>query len=243
MRYFFAYVVIIGFLLGCTTPPDRLALVPTDKLASSWWKERHEKVLSELQADPQLILIGNSILHALDNQDREEVRMKYLDRYQAVNMGFSADRTENVIWRLQNGELEGINPKVAILLIGTNNTDGNHFMQVTHPEELSAAIWKICSIIGTRLPDTQILLLGILPYGYTLNYRDHINKATNKIIADFPTRNKNIHYKDIGNIYLDKDGKVRSDLMPDFLHPNVQGHMLMFEALDSKIQSLMGKFD
>lgn len=235
---------IIFFVTGavfwaCQNQDGRLALTPADKLGQSWWKERHEKVLAELKRDPQLILIGNSILHTLDEADREKVWSEYLDKYRAVNMGFSGDRTENVIWRLQNGELEGIQPRVALLLIGTNNTDGNHYLHITPPEELSAAIWKICRIIREKLPHTEILLMGILPYGYKPNYRDNINKMTNRIIRDFPQRNPHIHYMDIGHIYLDESGKVRKDLMPDFLHPNAEGHMLMFEALMPEISKLM----
>ncbi len=236
-------ILVLSIILfwGCHGRYDRSALIPTDKLNQSWWKERHEKVLSELKKDPGLILIGNSILHSLDEEDRGAVWSEYLNQYRAVNMGFSGDRTENVIWRLENGELEGIHPKVALLLIGTNNTDGNHYEKVTQPEELSEAIWKICEIIREKLPETEILLMGILPYGYKPNYRDHINKMTNKIIKNFPHRNPHIHYVDIGSIYLDEAGKVRKDLMPDFLHPNAEGHMLMFKALTPEIKRLMNK--
>ncbi len=91
---------------------------------------------------------------------------QYLNDLDAVNMGISGDRTENVIWRLQNGAIDGINPKVATLLIGTNNTDGNHYLEISTAEELAEGIWKICEIIREKLPDTEIVLLGILPYGY-----------------------------------------------------------------------------
>lgn len=241
MRNIIIFIFGISLFTGCQVQPDGSALEPTDKLNQSWWKERHELVLSKLHKDPQLILIGNSILHALDEEDRQDVWEKYLNLYRTVNMGFSGDRTENVIWRLQNGELDGIHPSVALILIGTNNTDGNHYKQITQPKELAAAIWKISHIIRERLPETQILLLGILPYGYKPNYRDNINKATNEIIKSFSQKDKHIHYMDIGSIYLDENGKVRKDLMPDFLHPNEKGHMLMFEALSSEISSLMNQ--
>ncbi len=148
--------------------------------------ERHQTILSRLTKNPELILIGNSIIHSLDNENRQEVWEKYLDRYRAVNMGFSGDRTENVIWRLQNGSLENINPKVAVILIGTNNTDGNHYINISTAEELAGGIWRICEIVKEKLPDTKILLLGILPYGYKPNYRNNLNKATNSLISKFP---------------------------------------------------------
>jgi len=237
-------LILISFVLsltmGCVQKIDNPASVPTDKLTNNWWKERHEKVLEDLKSDPALILIGNSILHSLDDTSREIVWEKYLDQYNAVNMGFSGDRTENVIWRLQNGELDGINPKLAILLIGTNNTDGNHYLNITQPKELAEATWEICKIIRQKLPDTQILLLGIFPYGYKPNHRDNINKATNEITSDFPAKDNHIHFRDIGPVFIDVDKKVKKSLMPDYLHPNTQGYMLMFEALEDDIRNLIG---
>ncbi len=81
--------------------------------------------------------------------------------------------------------------------------------------------------------------MGILPYGYKLNHKNNINKATKSLISKFPEKNPNIHYTDIGHIYLDFEGKVRQELMPDYLHPNIEGHLLMFEALDDDITRLM----
>ena len=146
-----------------------------------------------------------------------------------------------LIWRLENGSLENINPKVALLLIGTNNTDGNHFLTVSTAEELAGGIKKICTILNEKLPDTEILIMGILPYGYKPNHRDNINKATNNIVSKFPEKLPFVHYIDISDVYYDANGKVIKELMPDFLHPNAEGHMLMFEVLNDKIKELMVK--
>ena len=218
-----------------TKNPAALAI----KGEGEWWIERHQTILSRLTKDPELILIGNSIFQSLDDENRQEVWEKYLDQYRTVNMGISGDRTENVIWRLQNGSLENINPKVAVILIGTNNTDGNHYPNISTPEELAGGIWKICEIVEEKLPDTKILIMGILPYGYKPSHRDNINKATNSLSSNFPEKNPIIHYTDIGHVYLDTGGKVRKELMPDYLHPNSEGHLLMFEALEDEIARLM----
>jgi len=235
-------IIIIALLLmvGCNQKKENTAAIPTNKLSDNWWKERHEMVLENNKSKPELVLIGNSILHTLDNTDRAEVWEKYLNKYNAVNMGFSGDRTENVIWRLQNGELDGISPKVALLLIGTNNTDGNHYLEVTQPKELAEATWEICKIIRQKLPNTQILLLGIFPYGYKPNHRDNINKATNKIRSGFPAKDNHIHYRDISAVFTDDELKVKKSLMPDFLHPNTEGHLLMFQAIEDDISKLIG---
>ena len=239
MKKLLLLAVSLPILIGCHQQTKNLATLPTDKLYSNGWKKRHQQVMANNKTNPELILIGNSILHSLDDTSRLAVWEKHLNKYRLVNMGFSGDRTENVIWRLQNGEIDGINPKLALLLIGTNNTDGNHYLHITPAEELAEAIWEICQIIRKKLPETQILLLGILPYGYKPSHRNDINKATNNIISSFPHRDENIHYRDIGAIFLDAESKVKKSLMPDFLHPNTEGYLLMFEALENDILELM----
>ncbi len=239
MKIIITSIILTSLLMGCIEKTINPATIPTDMLYDSWWEGRHEKVLENNKSNPEFILIGNSILNSLDNTNRQKVWNKYLAPYNTVNMGFSGDRTENVIWRLQNGEIDGINPKLALLLIGTNNTDGNHYLSITQPTELAEGIWEICNIIRKKLPDTQILLLGILPYGYTQNNRDNLNKETNRIISNFPAKDPKIHYRDISSIFLDSELKVKKSLMPDYLHPNAEGHLLMFETLEDDIAELI----
>ena len=238
--------LVLCFVVGCSSQKKATVFNSNEnkaavalKKSGRGWAERHQTILSRLGMKPELILVGNSIFHTLDNEDRKEVWTKYLNKYHTVNMGISGDRTENVIWRLQNGSLEKVEPKVAIVLIGTNNTDGNHYMTVSTPEQLSEGIWKICDIIGEKLPNTKILLMGILPYGYNPNHRNELNKSTNELISKFPVRNTNITYVDISAIYPNADGKVKKELMPDYLHPNAKGHLLMFEALEKEIEKLL----
>ncbi|MCF6357796.1 MAG: GDSL-type esterase/lipase family protein [Draconibacterium sp.] len=235
----FFIAMLFTLLVSCGKTIDNPAAKPTDKLSNNWWKERHEMIAEKNKSNPQLILLGNSILNSLDKSSEEVIWEKYLNKYNTVNMGFSGDRTENLNWRLQNGEINGISPKVALLLIGTNNTDGNHYLNVTQPEELAGGIWEICKIVREKLPDTEILLLGIFPYGYKPNYRDNINKATNKIIAKFPREDSHIHYRNIGSIFVDDNNKVKKSLMPDYLHPNTEGYLLMFKAIEKDIEKLM----
>ena len=84
----------------------------------------------------------------------------YADR-NALNLGFSGDRTENVLWRLQNGEIDGIAPKLAVIMIGTNNTGHRS----DPPEQIAAGVQAILSELQQRLPDTKVLLLAIFPRG------------------------------------------------------------------------------
>ena len=239
MHRFTLLVFGLFFIINVFSQENNLALKPVDRLNIDWWKDRHKEKIETPQINPQLVLLGNSILHTLDYSDRNEVWKLYLHKYRAINLGYSGDRTENVIWRLENSELDKLDPKVVLLLIGTNNTDGNHFLTVTQPNELQEAIWKITRIIRKKLPETKILLLGIFPYGYKPNYRDNINKKTNEYLSEFPVKDKNIYYKNIGEIFLDDTGKIDKNLMPDYLHPNAKGHVLMFKKLDPFLEELM----
>ncbi len=244
MKKTLIFLSLIMFLVPANAQKTNSAVIPAHHLDRKGWRERHEQILEKVRtSDPQLIMIGNSITHNLDKPDRQVLWDMYLNDLDAVNMGISGDRTENVIWRLQNGLLEGINPKVATLLIGTNNTDGNHYLEISTPEELSEGIWKICSIIREKLPDTEIVLLGILPYGYKPNHRDEVNKATNKIISKYPEKDSKIHYYDLGYLFFNEEGKVKRELMPDFLHPNLEGEKLVFEALAPEASKLMAAKD
>jgi len=238
VRYYL-FLFIVLFVSNIFSQTEDPASVPKNKLNIEWWKDRHEEKTEPREAGPQLVLVGNSIFHTLDYAKGVEVWNRYLNHFHTVNLGFSGDRTENVIWRLENGEIDQINPKLILLLIGTNNTDGNHFLAITEPKALQDAIWKITRIIRKKLPETKILILGIFPYGYKANYRDNLNKETNKYLATFPSKDKQIFYRDIGNIFLDENGKIDKGLMPDYLHPNVNGHLLMFKTLAPDIEKLM----
>ncbi len=236
---FFLFISLIISSSSAFSQNQKDALTPTDRLHLDWWKNRHEEKTAQSESLPQLILLGNSIFHTLDYAESRDVWSKYLNHFHTLNLGFSGDRTENVIWRIENGEIDYMNPKLFLLLIGTNNTDGNHFLSITQPEELQNAVWKICQIIKKKHPESKILLLGIFPYGYKPNYRDNLNKRTNKYLSEFPKKDKNIYYRDIGEIFLDENGKIDKKLMPDYLHPNAKGHMLLFKTLAPFMEELM----
>ena len=240
MRKIFLLLSLTILCISASAQRPNSAVIPAHHLDREGWKQRHEKILEQVKSsDPQLIMIGNSITHNIDKPDRKIFWDQYLNELDAVNLGISGDRTENVIWRLQNGAIDGIMPKVATLLIGTNNTDGNHYFEISTPEELAEGIWKICSILREQLPDIEIVLLGILPYGYKPNHRNEINKACNKIISKFPEKESKIHYYNLGYLFLNEQGKVKRELMPDYLHPNVEGEKLMFEVLAPIISKLL----
>lgn len=138
-----------------------------------WWMPRHRAILDRLaQGNVDLLMIGDSITHGWEQRGKEIWDEYYAPR-KAVNLGFSGDRTENVLWRLENGELENIQPKLAVLMIGTNNSGGETYSA----EQIADGIKAIVCTLRTKLPNTKVLILGIFPRGDSDQQKDKTRGA------------------------------------------------------------------
>ena len=140
----------------------------------------------------------------------------------ALNLGTAGDRTQHVLWRLRNGNLDGISPRLAVVMIGTNNSAAGD-----KPEDTAAGVKAIVSELRTRLPKTKVLLLAIFPRGDN-DTTGKANTEVNALLAKLAD-GKMVHFLDIGPSFVDKDGKVRKDLISDGVHPNEKGHQVWAE--------------
>jgi enterochelin esterase-like enzyme/lysophospholipase L1-like esterase len=219
-----------------------LAIMPNEQTAAwaiQWWMPRHETKLAERKAMKRvdLLMIGDSITHGWEDKGLETWNKYYADRY-ALNLGFSGDRTEHVIWRFQNGAIDDIKPKLAVIMIGTNNT--GHRKE--KPEHTAAGIKRVIDELHLRLPGTKVLLLDVFPRG--ANEEDElrqINTAINEIIKDYASEEANIWFLSIGDKFLDEDGVLPKSIMPDLLHPNASGYEIWAKAMEPMIKQLMGE--
>ncbi len=205
---------------------------------------RHEGFLKDLKAHNGkvgILFVGDSITDGwrkpLDPNTGKgglEVFEKSYGSMDPYNIGIGGDRTQHVIWRLENGEVEGISPKVAVLMIGTNNLGGNT------NEEIVAGITKCVKLLNEKLPKTKILLLGVFPRGEKADnpFRARI-KAINEEIAKLDDGGKTVKYLDIGPKFLEPDGTLPKTIMPDALHPNAKGYQIWADATDAAIKELM----
>jgi len=212
--------------------------VQTAAWAQRWWMPRHKQKLEDLkkQKEVDLVMLGDSITHSWESGGRK-VWDEYYVKRNAFNLGFSGDRTENVIWRLQNGAINGISPKLVVVMIGTNNTGHRQ----DKPEHTAAGIKGIIEELRTRLPKTKILLLAIFPRGKDTNDRlRKLNDATNEIIATYAD-DQHVFYLDINDKFLEGDGVLPKKIMPDLLHPNADGYGIWAEAMEPMVQKLMGE--
>lgn len=209
----------------------------TGKKAVSWWMLRHEGKLAELEAKKQvdLLMIGDSITHSWENAGRSVWDKFYSDR-NAFGIGFSGDQTEHVLWRLQNGEMDGISPKVAVVMIGTNNT-----REMRSAANTAAGIERIVDEVMLRSPNTKILLLGIFPRGEQPSDEKRMRNAEINQLIKQKADEEHVWYLDIGDRFLDEDGVLHKSVMHDFLHPGTAGYQIWAEAMEPLLKQLLGE--
>ncbi|MHC4260243.1 MAG: platelet-activating factor acetylhydrolase IB subunit [Planctomycetota bacterium] len=235
MSFCIGLLVALTLVVGCTSQQELAfkavsAVTPANRDCA-----RHQAFNKRVkQGNVDLIFIGDSITHWWERAGKE-VWDKYYGHRNAVNLGIAGDRTEHVLWRLDNGNIDGVSPKVAVVMIGTNN----------HPprntgEEIADGIIVICKKLRTKLPKTKILLLGIFPRGAKPNpMREELAKASG--IASQVADGKMIHYLDIGDKFIEADGSISKEIMPDYLHLSAKGYRIWANGIEPKLIELMGE--
>lgn len=241
LKYQVILVVALGMAivqLSLTQVPDRkpAAVVPVPQTAS-WWTTRHEHTLARIhQGGVDLLLIGDSITQGWADEGRR-IWDAYYGRRRAVNLGFNDDRTEHVLWRLEHGEIEGIAPKLAVVMIGTNNTGARHDLA----EETTAGIQAILTTLRKGLPGTKILLLGVFPRSPSADDPlRRLNDAINDRLRAYAD-NRHIFFLDLSRQFLDDRGRLSQDLMPDYLHPSERGYQVWADGMEDVIRKLLGE--
>ena len=188
------------------------------------------------QGHVDLIFIGDSITHGWEGGGKE-VWNKFYAKRNAVNLGIGGDQTSHVLWRLDHGNIDGISPKLAVVMIGTNNAGTRH----NSPSRSPRASRRLWSKLRAKLPETKILLLAIFPRGADNNDPlRQINAKANKIISKLAD-GQNVFYLDINPKFLAADGTLSKDIMPDLLHPNAKGYEIWAEAIEPTVAKLMGE--
>ena len=230
-------------LLCLTTLLFAIAAIAEDQLHSATkpvprsggWTKRHQSFNKRVaQGNCDLIFIGDSITQGWEGRGKK-VWAKHYTKRNAVNLGIGGDRTQHVIWRLDNGNLHRIKPKAAVIMIGTNNSGSNS------SQEIADGVEVIVKQLRKKLPETKVLLLGVFPRGADkADKRRQVNEGANatfKKIAD----GKSVHYLDIGQKFLKEDGTLPRDIMPDLLHLSEKGYTIWAESIEAKLKELMGE--
>jgi lysophospholipase L1-like esterase len=221
------------------------ATAPIPKTGSARFFELHEAFLARGKSGPiGALFLGDSITEGWGKAPH--IWEHYFGKYQPANFGIGGDQTHHVIWRIENGELDGISPKVVVLMIGTNNS-GAHT-----GEQIADGVKKIVELIRAKLPQTKILLFAIFPRDARRNADGLItdaaiadagkrvlaNDRANQILAKLDD-GTNVRFLNINSVFLGRDGRIPWTIMPDQLHPTAAGYQLWAEALQKPLAEAM----
>ena len=216
------------------------AIIPSGRLEKDFydWDQRHAAVLAvKDKVNPDYVLIGDSITHLWAGEPNEPKGNRGADSWKALfgeralNLGFGWDRTQNVLWRIEHGELDGLHPKGIVIHIGTNNLAGTANARASSPQEIAEAIGLIVDRVKAKCPDAKIVLMAVFPRGEKPSdpKREQI-AAINKLIAPLGAKS-GVTFLDITSKLTNPDGTISREMMGDFLHPAARGYAVWADAL------------
>jgi beta-glucosidase len=250
-------IIIFGFA-GCASQKlscsqvnaqiaqsDNTAIKPVPRDAK--WMTRHNLINERAKngGDAQVIFLGDSITHGWEKVPA--LWDQYFGKYKPINAGIGGDKTQHVLWRLENGNIEGIKPKVAVVMIGTNNSNKEEYTA----EQIAEGIEAVVCTLRTKLPETKVLLLAIFPRGSTEQRKDKITNASYNPqwskndkasrLASQLADGKMVVYLDINKKFLDDKGVMTREIMPDLLHPGEKGYQIWAEAILPTLEKMMSQ--
>lgn len=243
-----ASLILVLSLGACSPEPDQSAsakpaevsppnsgihpsprTIEYDWMSVAAWNEMHaEDVAIAAQGDVDLLFVGDSITAGWDGALWET----HFAPYKAANFGIGGDHTGNLLWRLHNGSIGRLEPKVVVLLIGVNNF--GHLSE--SPEQVFEGVVSVVNTLHGAFPNAQILLNGVFPYGQEANTpeREQVT-ALNQRLATLSATDK-LTFKDYGPLFLQDDGTISPDIMGDFLHLTPTGYRIWAEAMLPDLQ-------
>ena len=231
-------LLVCSVAFGQTNQPPAInaCLIPvprTDEHGTNRFLELRQRV-NDCHGQAELIFLGDSITQAWEVAGKE-VWAKYYAPRHALNLGIGSDRTQHVLWRLDHGQLVGLNPKVVVVLIGVNNIPDETYT----PGMVLAGVTAVVQKLRVKLPETKSILLGIFPFHEDFHPQRakalQVNQALHKL-----DDGKWVHFLDFGYLFIQPDGKISKDMMPDFVHLTPTGYRLWAEAMEPKLAELLG---
>lgn len=243
LRSYTIYGLLAVAFFAFTPPPanaedsQHSAVTPAPR-DQDFWQQRHAKINERTQeGDIELIFLGDSITQGWENPEvQRQVWEPYYGDRKAANMGIGGDRTQHVLWRLDHGNVDGLSPKLVVLMIGTNNSNGTD----NTAEEIADGIKAIVAELREKLPETKVLMLAIFPRGEQPNPQREKNARASELASEVAD-GEMVQYLDIGQAFLDSNGTLSKKIMPDYLHLTVDGYQIWAEAIDEKVSKMLGE--
>jgi lysophospholipase L1-like esterase len=221
------------------------ATTPISK-TEPWWQERHAAMNARVKqaaekGDARLLFIGDSITQGWEGEGKEVWKERFEERG-AINLGIGGDKTQHVLWRLQNGNLQGLAtpaagaaPKVAVIMIGTNNVAD------TQPQETAAGIDAIVREVKAKIPTIKVLVLAVFPREEKPGFARERNIKVNEAAALLMKGMTDVTFMDIGGALTNPDGTISRDVMPDYLHLSPKGYAAWADAIEPVLVKMLGE--
>lgn len=243
-----AALLLAGFavLTAGAQSKDNDAVKPAPRPQDGWVKRHTSFVERAKKGDVDVLFVGDSITQGWEGAGKDVWNDRFA-KWKPANFGIGGDRTQHVLWRIIEGkELDGIDPKVIVLMIGTNNFGSNT------PEEVSAGVAAIVGEFRKQKPSAKVLLLGVFPRSSkaakdlkdpTVAAADELHKKTAAVNATIAKLDdgKSVFYLDIGPKFLDEKGGLPKATMPDFLHLSPAGYKIWADAIGGRVEELLAK--
>jgi lysophospholipase L1-like esterase len=208
-----------------------------------WWHRRHRNFSARARkGNVDVVFLGDSITQGWERNGKQ-VWAEIFEPLGAVNFGISGDQTSQLLWRISTGkELEPISPRLAVLLIGTNN------LHEHSPEQIAGGVAAIVEELRRQKPRMKVLLLGIFPRtalpideSATRAAPEQLDprvKTTNALLARLAD-GKQVFWKDVGEKFLDREGGLEKAVMRDFLHLTPAGYRIWADAIRGDVVKLL----
>jgi len=225
--------VLFVFLAQSCNHSETASDLPETAIAKqvnkSWWQLRHQNIVDADKSKVQLLFLGDSITQQWEDEKYGlSIWQQYYEEGLAFNMGMDSDKTQNLLWRIENGELEGTSPQLAVLMIGTNNSKSDS------GEDIAVGINLIIETILTKLPETTLVVHRIFSRGDHDNPTRISNDKASEIIA-LREAHERVIIVDINAHFEDENGDVPEDIMHDHLHLTTKGYQIWANGISEYV--------
>jgi lysophospholipase L1-like esterase len=227
-------LLTLALLTGAAGASDEGPTRAAPRKDNTVWMDRHAALLERAKKGADVVFLGDSLTQGWEGPDGAAAWKKHFEPLKAANFGAGGDRTQHVLWRVTEGkELQDVKPKVIVLQVGGSNLAANS------AEEIVEGVAAVVKELSRQKPGAKVLLLGLLPRGARANdkFRDKI-KAVNKGLARLAD-GKRVSYLDAGGPFLDKEGNLIEEMMPDGIHPSAKGYAAWAEAIAAPLGEML----
>ncbi|XP_078092417.1 platelet-activating factor acetylhydrolase IB subunit gamma [Mustelus asterias] len=212
--------------------PAAIPVPVADVQGDGRWMSQHNRFVADTKdKEPDVLFVGDSLLQLLH---QFEIWRQLFSPLHALNFGIGGDATQHVLWRLQNGELENIRPKVIVLWVGTNNHEHT-------AEQVAGGIEAIVHLLNQQQPQAKVIILGLLPRGKDHNPLRVKNALVNELVRNTVEVLSNTVFLDVDPGFVSSDGTISHNDMYDYLHLTRHAYTSVCKLIHSQVQQLLGE--